>query len=53
MGVTMPASRMSLVLILGILVFAEAAPQQQSLGGEQMDCDFNKMFNSLNYMKEY
>ena len=50
MGVTMPASRMSLVLLLGILVFAEAAPQQL---GEQMDCDFNKMFNSLNYMKEY
>ena len=49
MGVTMPASRMSLVLLLGILAFADAA----SLGGEQMDCDFNKMFNSLNYMKEY
>merc|ERR1711910_45447 len=48
MGVTMPTSRMSLVLLLGILVFADAA----SLGGEQMDCDFNKMFNSLNYMKE-
>merc|ERR1712061_508305 len=45
MGVTMPTSRMSLILLLGILVFADAAPQQ-------MDCDFNKMFNSLNYMKE-
>merc|ERR1712001_45410 len=55
MGVTMPASRTSLVLLLGILVFAEAAPQQlatTSHGGEQMDWDFNKMFNSLNYMKE-